>query len=73
MIDPNYYDSFLKNIPPEESVNGLLGLAESLEKIIIDRISVSYACIFNSAYVRKNQIHKNRKEISRNDCLLSGG
>ncbi len=36
MIDPNYYDSFLKNIPPEESVNGLLGLAESLEKHFID-------------------------------------
>ena len=36
MIEPNYYESFLNNLPPEESVRGVIGFAESLEQHFID-------------------------------------
>ena len=39
MIEPNYYESFLNNLPPEESVRGVIGFAESLEQHFIDYFS----------------------------------
>ena len=36
MMKPDYYESFLNNLPPEESVKGVINFIEFLEKHYID-------------------------------------